>query len=91
VLDDRPEPPQQQASFGRLRVHVEPADAAVYLDGEYMGVAGELARIHGALPVAVGSHRLEAARPGFASAVRTFDVSTVGVAQVELTLAEAHQ
>jgi hypothetical protein len=71
---------------GRLRVHAEPGDAAVYLDGEYLGLGAELARIHGALAVPTGTHRLEAARPGFASAVRTIEVGDRDVAQIDIVL-----
>jgi hypothetical protein len=43
--------------------------------------------MHGALPVALGSHRVEAARPGFVSAMRTIEVADSGLATVEFTLA----
>jgi hypothetical protein len=64
----------QASATGRLRLHVDPADAAVYLDGAYLGLGAELAGVHGALAVATGSHRLEAVRPGYASVVRTIEV-----------------
>jgi hypothetical protein len=89
VTSEAHEPPVPMAApptTGRLRVHVAPPDAAVYLDGEYLGLGAELARIHGALAVATGSHRLEAARPGFVSAVRTIDVGETTPATVEFTL-----
>jgi hypothetical protein len=76
-------------AMGRLRVRVEPADAAVYLDGAYLGVAGEIARMHGPLPVAVGSHHVEAMRPGYAPGSRTVDVAEAAAATVELTLSAA--
>ena len=74
------------AATGRLRIHAEPADAAIYLDGEYLGLAAELARIHAALAVPAGTHRLEAVRPGFATAVRTVEVGETDLAVVELNL-----
>lgn len=52
---------------GLLRLTVEPADAAVYLDGEFLARGGELNRLHGAVPVAAGVHRLEVVRPGYVS------------------------
>jgi len=85
-------PPQTQSpspspiALGRLRVHAEPADAAVYLDGEYLGLGAELSRIHGALAVATGMHRLEAVRPGYVSASRAIEVGETDVVSVELTL-----
>lgn len=50
---------------GLLRISASPPDAAVYLDGEFLARADELARMHGALPVAVGRHVIEVVRPGF--------------------------
>lgn len=52
---------------GFLRLTVKPADAAVYLDGEYFARAEEIARLRGAIPLVVGEHRIEVVRPGFAS------------------------
>jgi hypothetical protein len=74
------------AATGRLRIHAEPGDSAVYLDGEYLGLGADLSRIHGSLAVGIGTHRLEVVRPGFASAVRTIDVDGAGPATVELRL-----
>jgi len=79
-------PAPASVATGRLRIHAGPADAAVYLDGEYLGLAGDLARIHGSLAVTTGTHRLELVRPGYASAVRTFDVDGTDPASVELRL-----
>jgi hypothetical protein len=74
------------AATGRLRIHAEPADSAVYLDGEYLGMAADLSRIHGSLAVGIGTHRLEVVRPGFGSAVRSVDVDGSDPATVELRL-----
>jgi hypothetical protein len=84
------EPISATSATGRLRVRAEPGDAAVYLDGEYLGLGSELSRIHGSLAVATGSHRLEVVRPGYLSAVRTIDVGGSDVATVELTLEPQH-
>ena len=91
LLAPAPEAPpsahaEASTTTGRLRVHAEPEDAAVYLDGEYLGLAAELARIHGALAVSTGTHRLEAVHPGYASAVRTIEVGTTDVVAVDLAL-----
>jgi hypothetical protein len=74
------------SATGRLRVHAEPGDAAVYLDGGYLGLGAELSRIHAALAVATGAHRLEVVRPGYVSAARTIDVGETDLAVVEFTL-----
>jgi hypothetical protein len=60
---------------GLLRLDVEPLDAAVYLDGEFLARASELRRLHGALPVADGVHVVEVVRPGYDS--RTIEVEVV--------------
>ena len=79
-------PPSSPITVGRLRVHVEPPDAAVYLDGEYLGLGAELSRIHSALAVATGPHRLEAVRPGYVSASRAIEVGKTDIVTVELAL-----
>ena len=82
-----PQPPASgPIAIGRLRVHAEPPDAAVYLDGEYLGLGAELGRIHGALAIPTGAHRIEAVKPGFVSASRTIEVGGTDVVSVELIL-----
>jgi hypothetical protein len=71
---------------GRLRLHVDPADAAVYLDGQYLGLGGELTHIHGALAIASGKHRLEAVRPGYVTAVRDIEVGESDLAVTDVIL-----
>ncbi len=79
-------PGASSVALGRLRVHAEPPDAAVYLDGEYLGLGAELGRIHGALAVATGGHRLEAVRPGYVSVSVAIEVGDTDIAKVELIL-----
>jgi hypothetical protein len=79
-------PPDTGLQRGLLRIRVLPKDAAVYLDGDFLARAGELTRLHGALPVAVGIHRIEVVRPGFRSEVTEVRVSEDDPAIVELTL-----
>jgi len=86
---DRQQPPPSSLAIGRLRVQAEPADAAVYLDGEYLGLGAELGRIHAALAVPAGAHRLEAVRPGYVSASRAVEVGETDVVSVVLTLQPA--
>jgi hypothetical protein len=87
---DRPPPAAPSSNaIGRLRVTAVPGDAAVYLDGEYLGLGVELGRIHGALAVPAGSHRVEAVRPGYVSASRAIDVGETDVITVELVLQPA--
>lgn len=57
-----------------LRIAVQPGDAAVYLDGGFLGLAEELERLHGAIAVTSGAHRLEVTRPGYGTRVVELDV-----------------
>jgi hypothetical protein len=54
-------------AVGFLDLTVRPADAAVYLDGSFLARGDELDRLHGAIPVAAGTHRVEVVRPGHVS------------------------
>jgi len=72
---------------GLLKIVASPADAAVYLDGEFLATARELARLHGAIPVVEGPHHIEAVRPGFPARSVEVNVSATGTAKVELDLA----
>jgi hypothetical protein len=67
-------PPSEGLRRGFLRFDVLPADAAVYLDGEYLARADELVRLRGALPVAEGEHLVEIVRPGYKSYAETVTV-----------------
>lgn len=76
-VDTRAEP-------ARLRLEVRPADASVYLDGRFIGVANDLARARAALIVEPGEHELEVVRPGYASKSTTFTAEVDE--EVELTV-----
>lgn len=71
---------------GLLRLDVGPDDAAVYLDGQYLGTAGELARLRGALPVAQGVHRVDVVRPGHVAETVEVEVVEGETARVEIAL-----
>ena len=71
---------------GLLRLDVEPLDAAVYLDGEFLARASELRRLHGALPVADGVHTVEVVRPGYESRTIEVEVAAGEPARVEIVL-----
>jgi len=77
-------PPESGLRRGLLRLSVQPADAAVYLDGEFLARADELERLHGAIPVAAGVHVVEVVRPGYEGQTREIDVA--GEQPVSLTL-----
>jgi hypothetical protein len=81
--------PSERAALeqGLLRIEATPRDAAVYLDGEFLAGAGELARLHGALPVAPGRHIVEVVRPGYLGETREVVVDLEGTAKVIIDLA----
>ena len=86
VRPAQPAPPAQTLRKGLLRLDVSPDDAAVYLDGEFLARADELARLHGALPVAVGRHTIEVVRPGYDSRTIELDVEEGDPAEVRVQL-----
>jgi len=77
-MEERPEQDAPAASLqsGLLHVRVQPADAAVYLDGDFLAKGDELSRLHGSIPVARGEHILEVLRPGYQA--QTLTVLVVG-------------
>ena len=81
-------PPQRAApsAGGYLRLSIEPADAAVYLDGVFVGRASELGRRQAGRPLAAGEHELEVVRPGFLPDRRTIVVEPDGVGEVRIEL-----
>jgi len=61
-------------SRGHLRLSVEPDDASVYLDGQFVGTGTDLSLLRGGLAVAPGTHRLAVVRPGHKAVERDFTV-----------------
>ena len=68
----------------RLLLVVEPADAAIYLDGRFLGTGEELLGARGGLMVDPGDHELEVVRPGYES--RTTPFTAEAGEEVELTV-----
>jgi hypothetical protein len=79
-------PPRSSGSLakGFLRIDVAPDDAAVYLDGRFLARGDELARLHGAIPVAEGTHTIEIVRPGYES--ESLDIEVAGREPVDVTI-----
>lgn len=67
AVDARGEP-------GRLNLAIAPGDAAVYLDGRFLGTASELSALESGLLVDPGAHRLSVVRPGHDSQSLDFEV-----------------
>ena len=71
---------------GRLSLTLEPSDASVYLDGRFLGTAGDLARLHSGLILDAGEHRLEVVRPGYESKTVEFEVEPGEEARISVEL-----
>jgi hypothetical protein len=57
----------------RLHLRVTPADASVYLDGNFLGTGREMEQLSAGLVLTPGSHRLQVVRPGYESEDVSFD------------------
>lgn len=79
ALDDRDEP-------SRLKIRIEPSDASVYLDGEFVGTGHDLAQRDSGLRVDPGEHKLAVVRPGRRSVERTFRVAAGEEAELDIEL-----
>ncbi len=69
---------------GRIAVAATPADAAVYLDGHFVGTAEEIAQLTAGLIVEPGDHLIEVIRPGYEA--RRLPVSVAVGEQIVLKL-----
>ncbi len=76
--------PAADPDLARIGVTGSPADAAVYLDGHFVGTAGEIAQLSAGLIVEPGEHVIELVRPGFTTEQVTIEAT--GGEQVDLTL-----
>ena len=71
----KPQPQPAQTRLGAaLDFQVTPANASVYLDGEFLGTASELLRLERGIAVKPGSHQVEVMAPGHVSRTITVDV-----------------
>lgn len=77
-----------RAEPARLRLEVTPSDAAVYLDGRFLGTGDELAGARAGLIVDPGEHELEVTRPGYRTETTTFTAEAGEEVEVEVELDE---
>lgn len=73
---------------GLLKIAADPPDAAVYLDGEFLASARELAGLHGAIPVAIGQHEVEVTHPKLKSRSLRVEVTGDDPVHVDLRMGE---
>ena len=81
-------PPHSQSSSTRshLKLHIQPADAAVYIDDRFVGTAGEVNSLELGIPVAPGKHTVMVSRPGYKDRSIDVEVGTGGSEPVNVTL-----
>jgi hypothetical protein len=87
--DDREAEDYQEeggAEMARLRLTVEPEDASLYLDGNFLGSAREIAQLSAGLVVPSGRHRLEVVRPGYLPEEVTFEGDPGEELELEVSL-----
>ncbi len=70
----------------RLRLTVEPSDAAVYLDNRFIGTAEEVNSLERGIAVSPGKHTVTVSRPGFKDRSMDVSVQSGDTEQVELSL-----
>lgn len=62
---DEDQQAETAAEPGFVRLRISPADASVYLDGEFFATASQLLSLHGDLRLESGAHRIEIVKPGY--------------------------
>ncbi len=82
----RPEALDVRREPARLLLAVAPADASVYLDGHFLGIAGEIGERRSGILIDPGEHRLEIVRPGYAGREIRFDAEAGGEVELEVEL-----
>jgi len=71
---------------GLIRMTVSPADASVYVDGEFLGTGATVSGLHGHLELEPGSHRIEVVKPGYRSVSREIHLAAGDRLALDLTL-----
>jgi hypothetical protein len=79
---------ETEQAVGRIYLSLWPDDAAVYLDGHFLGTAGEIGQLSAGLVVEPGEHRLEVVHPGFKTEQRTVNVPSGERVEVKFDLNE---
>lgn len=70
----------------RLRLKIDPPDAAVYLDDRFIGTGEEVNSLDRGLAVSAGRHTVTISRPGFKERSKSIDVKLGDQPSVELSL-----
>lgn len=70
----------------RLRLSVEPADAAVYLDDRFVGTAEEINSLGRGISVSSGKHTVTVSRPGFEDRTVAIEVDAGETEELKIQL-----
>jgi hypothetical protein len=73
---------QEGPASGEVRLNVKPADASVYVDGEFLGAGRDVK----SLTLPPGRHHIEVVRPGFRGVTREVKVDRGGGLDLEVVL-----
>jgi PEGA domain len=77
---------QRDVRSTRLRLTVEPSDAAVYVDNRFVGTAEESNSLERGIAVSPGKHTVTVSRPGFKDRAVDVDVKSGDTEKVEVSL-----
>lgn len=79
---------ESEARTGKaaLRFNVEPPQAVVYLDGEFLGTGEDLAQLVRGVAVEPGEHQVEVMAPGYEGEKRELEVSAGQTLEVQVRL-----
>ena len=80
--DDAREDERDDAEAGTLHLDLNPADASVYVDGEFRGSGHRVENLR----LAPGRHRIEVVRPGYRTVEREVDVRPGDSSRLEIEL-----
>ncbi|MEP6768871.1 MAG: PEGA domain-containing protein [Acidobacteriota bacterium] len=72
---------------GRLKISIEPSDAAVYIDDRFVGSADEVSSMDQGIVVAPGRHTVTVSRPGYRDKSREVEVGAGKTESIEISLA----
>jgi hypothetical protein len=78
--------PAADGSRSHLRLSVEPEDASVYLDGQFVGTGTDLSLLRGGIMVSPGNHKLAVVRPGRRAVEKDFTVKDGEDVRLEIAL-----
>lgn len=71
---------------GRIHLDIQPDDATVYLDGRFLGSAGELSFLSAGVVAEPGQHSIEVVRPGYRTEKRSVVVALGESVDIEVEL-----